>query len=92
MAVATATPMANHRAVIAPITRFVTCILVTLERLTHPIREGVRLTPRWYDRAVILGAIAQLVERFHGMEEVRGSIPLGFTKNPSVHAEGFFAV
>jgi hypothetical protein len=25
------------------------------------------------------------------MEEVRGSIPLGSTKNPSVHAEGFFA-
>jgi hypothetical protein len=33
-----------------------------------------------------------LVERFHGMEEVRGSIPLGSTENPSVHAEGFFAV
>jgi hypothetical protein len=26
-----------------------------------------------------LGAIAQLVERFHGMEEVRGSIPLSST-------------
>ena len=25
------------------------------------------------------GALAQLVERFHGMEEVRGSIPLGST-------------
>ncbi len=25
------------------------------------------------------GAIAQLVERFHGMEEVRGSIPLSST-------------
>ena len=29
-----------------------------------------------------LGAIAQLVERFHGMEEVRGSIPLSSTPNP----------
>ena len=28
-----------------------------------------------------LGAIAQLVERFHGMEEVRGSIPLSSTQN-----------
>ena len=27
-----------------------------------------------------LGAIAQLVERFHGMEEVRGSIPLSSTR------------
>jgi hypothetical protein len=32
-----------------------------------------------------------LVERFHGMEEVRGSIPLSSTKNPQVHARGFFA-
>jgi hypothetical protein len=37
------------------------------------------------------GALAQLVERFHGMEEVRGSIPLSSTKNPQVHARGFFA-
>ena len=28
---------------------------------------------------------------FHGMEEVRGSIPLSSTKNPQVHARGFFA-
>ena len=27
---------------------------------------------------------------FHGMEEVRGSIPLSSTKNPQVHAWGFF--
>ena len=26
-----------------------------------------------------VGAVAQLVERFHGMEEVRGSIPLSST-------------
>ena len=30
------------------------------------------------------------LERFHGMEEVRGSIPLSSTKNPQVHARGFF--
>ena len=30
------------------------------------------------------GAIAQLVERFHGMEEVRGSIPLSSTPKPQV--------
>ena len=27
----------------------------------------------------IIGAVAQLVERFHGMEEARGSIPLSST-------------
>ena len=27
----------------------------------------------------VSGAVAQLVERFHGMEEVRGSIPLSST-------------
>ncbi len=34
---------------------------------------------RYRGRVPILGAIAQLVERFHGMEEVRGSIPLSST-------------
>ena len=34
---------------------------------------------RYTGRVPILGAIAQLVERFHGMEEVRGSIPLSST-------------
>ena len=28
------------------------------------------------------GALAQLGERLHGMQEVRGSIPLGSTKLP----------
>ena len=32
------------------------------------------------------GAIAQLVERFHGMEEVRGSIPLSSTEEGLVTA------
>ena len=27
----------------------------------------------------LIGAVAQLVERFHGMEEARGSIPLSST-------------
>ena len=31
-----------------------------------------------------VGALAQLGERFAGSEEVRGSIPLGSTKTPSV--------
>ena len=35
------------------------------------------------------GAIAQLVERFHGMEEVRGSIPLSSTPKPQVSGLGF---
>ena len=29
--------------------------------------------------ALRFGAVAQLAERFHGMEEVRGSIPLSST-------------
>src|SRR4051812_43481834 len=29
------------------------------------------------------GAVAQLAERFHGMEEVRGSIPLSSTYRPT---------
>ena len=32
------------------------------------------------------GAIAQLVERFHGMEEVRSSILLSSTENPRSRA------
>ena len=30
------------------------------------------------------GALAQLGERLHGMQEVRGSIPLGSTKPPQI--------
>ena len=37
------------------------------------------------------GPLAQLVERFHGMEEVNGSIPLGSTmKNVSGFPDTFF--
>jgi hypothetical protein len=32
---------------------------------------------------LLIGAIAQLGERLHGMQEVSGSIPLSSTKNPS---------
>ena len=39
---------------------------------------------RYTGRVPILGAIAQLVERFHGMEEVRGSIPLSSTPKPLI--------
>jgi hypothetical protein len=35
-----------------------------------------------------IGAIAQLVERFHGMEEVRSSILLSSTGNPQVDRLG----
>ena len=34
------------------------------------------------------GAVAQLAERFHGMEEVRGSIPLSST-NETLVLQGF---
>ena len=33
----------------------------------------------WYRADVPIGAVAQLVERFHGMEEARGSNPLSST-------------
>jgi len=32
-------------------------------------------------RSTRIGALAQLGERLHGMQEVRGSIPLGSTKS-----------
>ena len=44
-------------------------------------RSSVSLRP--------FGAIAQLAERFHGMEEVKGSIPFSSTKKPQVTSLGF---
>ena len=38
------------------------------------------------------GAIAQLVERFHGMEEVKGSIPFSSTPEPQFRSLGFLRV
>ncbi len=35
------------------------------------------------------GALAQLGERLHGMQEVRGSIPLGSTKFPKYISQYF---
>ncbi|MEY3070284.1 MAG: hypothetical protein RL473_391, partial [Actinomycetota bacterium] len=37
----------------------------------------------WYRADVPYGAVAQLAERLHGMQEVRGSIPLSSTNNHS---------
>ena len=37
----------------------------------------------------VYGLLAQLVERFHGMEEVSGSIPLGSTTKTD-HSRGLF--
>src|SRR5262249_10813587 len=47
-------------------------VLLVQRRLEH-------LRPRLLGFWLPHGAIAQLVERFHGMEEVRGSIPLSST-------------
>jgi hypothetical protein len=38
------------------------------------------------------GAIAQLAERLHGMEEVKGSIPFSSTPKPRVDRLGFLRV
>jgi len=38
----------------------------------------------WYRADVPYGAVAQLAERLHGMQEVRGSIPLSSTNNHSI--------
>ncbi len=38
----------------------------------------------WYREASQFGAVAQLAERFHGMEEVRGSIPLSSTRKSAM--------
>jgi hypothetical protein len=45
-------------------------------RFQCPIRISEALTAKWS----FFGAIAQLGERLHGMQEVRGSTPLGSTK------------
>ncbi len=45
-------------------------------KLDCPKQGGTFITP--------YGAVAQLVERFHGMEEVRGSIPLSSTTNSAL--------
>ena len=39
------------------------------------IREG-----QWFGRIKLLGELAQLVERLHGMQEVTGSNPVFSTK------------
>jgi hypothetical protein len=44
-------------------------------RLYHPPETQIRLDPNFG-----YGAIAQLGERLHGMQEVSGSIPLSSTK------------
>ena len=35
---------------------------------------------RWYLHLPVRGAVAQLVEHFHGMERVKGSIPFSSTR------------
>ena len=40
-----------------------------------------------YHARLVFGAIAQLGERLHGMQEVGGSIPPGSTKDPAAFAE-----
>ena len=44
--------------------------------LANPLGQGYYFAPQRR------GAIAQLGERLHGMQEVSGSIPLGSTKTP----------
>ncbi len=46
-----------------------------------PLDKGEK--PGLYAASVLWGAIAQLVERLHGMQEVSGSIPLSSTNLPS---------
>src|SRR5690606_7768271 len=56
------------------------------DRGSNPRGDATPATPRG-DRAAVLsgtsGAIAQLGERLHGMQEVGGSIPPGSTITPS---------
>lgn len=47
---------------------------------------GYQTDPNWY------GAIAQLGERLHGMQEVSGSIPLGSTKSRPTGGEIVFTI
>jgi hypothetical protein len=59
-------------------------VLVT--RLSGPTRASTVISVRlWTGHpARSQGALAQLVARFHGMEEVRGSSPLSSTVKPLV--------
>ena len=68
---------------------------VLRDRAAVPRRAGHRLALKCRRRmraaagTVVgpFGAVAQLVERFHGMEEVRGSIPLSSTQERPVPSE-----
>ena len=51
-----------------------TCLQISLRKYLSPEFE------RPYTFAPLHGAIAQLGERLHGMQEVAGSIPAGSTK------------
>jgi len=48
---------------------------------SEPVLEGIRLIgfSQKADRLAFSRALAQLAERLHGMQEVRGSIPLSST-------------
>ena len=46
----------------------------------------------WYRADVPYGAVAQLAERLHGMQEVRGSIPLSSTYKVPGHRPGTFCL
>ena len=52
-------------------------------RLAHQRLCGQ--SERSYEKRVVLGAVVQLGERLHGMQEVRGSIPLRSTNGSFVY-------
>lgn len=55
------------------------------------LREVLHLHPKAPYISVPVGAIAQLVERFNGIEEASGSNPLSSTENPAKRL-GFFVL
>jgi hypothetical protein len=68
----------NHRA------DFLGLLSAKTARIKPPLRKAQRLAkhPRTEEiRDYLDGAIAQLGERLHGMQEVSGSIPLSSTKS-----------
>ena len=68
-----------------------------MARLIHQVVEVLlsgfqRGAVTWYRWHVPQGAVAQLAERLHGMQEVRGSIPLSSTYTVPGHRPGTFCL
>jgi hypothetical protein len=63
--------------------------MISVVRIT---RRCLFLRPAFAFHAKLIGVLAQLVERLNGIEEVRGSNPLGSTSDPVYPLARIFTV